>query len=310
MVQDPYWLTATLRGMILYHIYLTQLLQSFPKDTNNIAGEAEGLQKSQSSPCITWPDSLQSLSLHQFRLAVTQHHHDEGWAAHVPQFSFSSFQFPWQLPVLVQSLLSCLRPLFLGLPGCSASPILYYIKITLFFSHLHPVKLPHWLSPNKYSSSSLDLLNPPNKPASNLHPYWLLRWCLVSSAQAPSHRKHCTIFCFSYPHTCKIPYFPAKLCLRLSSAHFCVLTFPNLSELETVPDSLGVFPLSLFNIPAKEYKEGLYTQIQKEILRSWGNTRSSVWYLVSSQTVKQHTLAIHTETICFKISPRISSRQH
>lgn len=79
-----------------------------------------------------------------FCLAVTQHHHDEGWAAHLSQFSFSSFQFPWQLPVLVLSLLSCLRPLFLGLPGCYTFPILYYIKITPFFSHLHPVKLLHW----------------------------------------------------------------------------------------------------------------------------------------------------------------------
>lgn len=242
-----------------------------------------------------------------FCLAVTQHH-----MMNIDQLIFSSSPFPpfsflGSLPVLVLSLLSCLRPL--GLPGCYAFPTLYYIKITLFFSHFCPVKLLHWLFPNKYSSSSLDLLNPPKKPATNPDPYWLHRflWALLKllprGSTAPSSAFLTLIHLRS-------PYFPAKLCLRLSPAYFCVLTFLNLPELETLPDSHGFFPPSLFNIPAKEYKEEVYTQIQKEILRSWGNTRSSVWYFVSSQTVKQHSLAIHTENICFKIPPRISSRHH
>lgn len=190
---------------------------------------------------MAWPPSKAFFAT--FCLAVTQHHHDEGWAAHPPQFSFSSFQFPWQLPVLVLFLLSCPRPLFLGLPGCYAFPMLYYIKITLFFSHLHPVKLLH----NEHSSSSADLLNPPKKPATNPLPCWLLRWCFVSSAQAPSHRKHCTIFCFSYPHTLKISIFSCKALPKAAPACFCVLTFLNILELETEPDSLGVF-FSVYSI--------------------------------------------------------------
>lgn len=190
---------------------------------------------------MAWPPSKAFFAT--FCLAVTQHHHDEGWAAHPPQFSFSSFHFPWQLPVLVLFLLSCPRPLFLGLPGCYAFPMLYYIKITLFFSHLHPVKLLH----NEHSSSSADLLNPPKKPATNPLPCWLLRWCFVSSAQAPSHRKHCTIFCFSYPHTLKISIFSCKALPKAAPACFCVLTFLNILELETEPDSLGVF-FSVYSI--------------------------------------------------------------
>lgn len=190
---------------------------------------------------MAWPPSKAFFAT--FCLAVTQHHHDEGWAAHPPQFSFSSFQFPWQLPVLVLFLLSCPRPLFRGLPGCYAFPMLYYIKITLFFSHLHPVKLLH----NEHSSSSADLLNPPKKPATNPLPCWLLRWCFVSSAQAPSHRKHCTIFCFSYPHTLKISIFSCKALPKAAPACFCVLTFLNILELETEPDSLGGF-FSVYSI--------------------------------------------------------------
>lgn len=190
---------------------------------------------------MAWPPSKPFFAM--FCLAVTQHHHDEGWATHPPQFSFSSFQFPWQLPGLVLFLLSCLRPLFLGLPGCYAFPMLYYIKITQFFSHLHPVKLLH----NEHRSSSLDLLNPPKIPATNPHPCWLLRWCFVSSAQAPSHRKHCTIFCFSYPHMLKISIFSCKALPKAAPACFCVLTFLNILELETVPDSLGVF-FSVYSI--------------------------------------------------------------
>lgn len=190
---------------------------------------------------MAWPPSKAFFAT--FCLAVTQHHHDEGWAAHPPQFSFSSFHFPWQLPVLVLFLLSCPRPLFLGLPGCYAFPMLYYIKITLFFSHLHPVKLLH----NEHSSSSADLLNPPKKPATNPLPCWVLRWCFVSSAQAPSHRKHCTIFCFSYPHTLKISIFSCKALPKAAPACFCVLTFLNILELETEPDSLGVF-FSVYSI--------------------------------------------------------------
>lgn len=231
---------------------------------------------------MAWPPSKAFFAT--FCLAVTQHHHDEGWAAHPPQFSFSSFQFPWQLPVLVLFLLSCPRPLFLGLPGCYAFPMLYYIKITLFFSHLHPVKLLH----NEHSSSSADLLNPPKKPATNPLPCWLLRWCFVSSAQAPSHRKHCTIFCFSYPHTLKISIFSCKALPKAAPACFCDL--PEHPWIGNWARFTWGFFLSLFNIPAKEYKEELYTQTQKEISRSWGNTRSSVWYLVSSQTVSSTVL--------------------
>lgn len=131
----------------------------------------------------------------------------------------------------------------LSLPGCYAFPMLYYIKITQFFSHLHPVKLLH----NEHSSSSADLLNPPKKPATNPLPCWLLRWCFVSSAQAPSHRKHCTIFCFSYPHTLKISIFSCKALPKAAPACFCVLTFLNILELETEPDSLGVF-FSVYSI--------------------------------------------------------------
>lgn len=225
MVQDPYWLTATIRGMILYHIYLTQLLQPLSEDTNNIAGEAEGRQKSQSSPCITWPDSFQSLL---YAILPCCHSASSQWRLSSPSFPVLLFLLSVSLAVARFSAVPVvLAEAPLPWPSrllCISHPILHYYHS--IFSHFHPVKLPHWLSPNEYSSSSLDLLNAPNKSASNPHPYLLLRWCFVSSAQAPSHRKHCTRFCFSYPHTFKISMFSCKALPKAVTCTFLCADVP------------------------------------------------------------------------------------
>lgn len=159
-----------------------------------------------------------------FCLAVTQHHHDEGWAAHLSPLSFSSFQFPQQF-ASISAVPGCPAWGPSSLASQAAMHFLAYITLkSLPFSLIFAL---HWLSPNEYSSSSLDLLNPPKKPAMNPHPYWLLRWCFVSSAQAPSHRKHHTIFCFSYPHTFKISIFS---CRALPKAVTCIFLRADLPE--------------------------------------------------------------------------------
>lgn len=73
----------------------------------------------------------------------------------------------------------------------------------------------------------LYILNPPKKPATNPHPCWLLRWCFVSSVQVLSHRKHHTIFCFSYPQTFNISVFSCK---ALPKVVTCIFLHADLPE--------------------------------------------------------------------------------
>lgn len=247
---------------------------------------------------MAWPPSKAFFAT--FCLAVTQHHHDEGWAAHPPQFSFSSFQFPWQLPVLVLFLLSCPRPLFLGLPGCYAFPMLYYIKITLFFSHLHPVKLLH----NEHSSSSADLLNPPKKPATNPLPCWLLRWCLWALLKPLPTGSTAPSSAFLTLTRLRSLYFPAKPCLRLH-LHVSVC-WPSWTSLNWKLSQihLGFFSQFIQYTSQGIQRRAVYPDTKRDfkVLREHEIISLIPCFITDC---KQHSLAIPTENICFKISPRI-----
>lgn len=209
---DPYWLTATISSIILYHIYAIHLLQLHPQalpseETYNVAGKAEGLQKSHTSPCITtWPESLQSFSLQHFALlslSVTMIKAE--WPT-FPSSPFSPFSF-----------LGCCQYYCPGCPAWGPSSLL--LQAAMCFPSCIILKSLHlsltftlW----SYDTDRLllistvaplllfDLLSPLKKPATNHLPYLLLCWCHMGSASAPSHRDHSTIFCFSHPHMFKI----------------------------------------------------------------------------------------------------------
>lgn len=153
-----------------------------------------------------------------------------------------------------------------------------------------------------------ELLSPPRKPATNHLPYLLLSWCHMSSAPAPSHRNHSTIFCFFHPHIFKISILSCK---ALPKAVSCIFLHAGLAE----PPWIGTRAIA-FSPQFVQYtsqgiqRKAVYPDTQKQILSSWQNMRSSVWHLVSSRTVKQNCLAIHKENVCFKRSLRISPRCH
>lgn len=128
MVQDPSWLTATIRDVILYHTYSMHLLQwlsqalfCLSKETWDTAGKAGGLQNSQNSPCATaWPDSLQwrSLPLPSFTLMKAEQ----------PTCPSSLF-FPFSLPgQYMLSLMPCLRTLYLAPTGSYNLPFYIILK--------------------------------------------------------------------------------------------------------------------------------------------------------------------------------------
>lgn len=67
--------------------------------------------------------------------------------------------------------------------------------------------------------------------------------------------------------TClRSPYFPAKLCLRLSPAYFCMLALLNLLELEMVPAS-WLFPQFVQYTSQGIQRKAVYPDIQKSVFR-------------------------------------------
>lgn len=123
-----------------------------------------------------------------------------------PSSPVCSFQFPWSRPVLMLSLMPCLRILYLALLGCYEFTILYYTKIPSSFFHLYHMKL--LLISTVAPLLLFDLLNSPKKTAT-YPPSLLLSWHHVSSVPAFSHRNH-SVTCFFHPHMFKISILSCK----------------------------------------------------------------------------------------------------